>query len=63
MILSFEQFYLLTFKLVMKGELFIAYSNRNVLKHYFVCKFDYGNGLSVTCMFKMEAKYHVPMDV
>lgn len=46
----------------MKGELFIAYSNRNVLKDYFVCKFDCGKGLSVTCMFKMKAKYHVPMD-
>ena len=59
MILSFEQFKLLTFKLVMKGELFIAYSNR---KDHFVCKFDYGNGLSVTCVFKMDAKYHVPVD-
>lgn len=62
MILSFELFYLLNFKLVMKVELFIAYRNSNVLSDYSVCKFDCGNGLNVTRMFKMEAKHHVPMD-
>lgn len=33
---SFEQLKLLTFKLVMKEELYIAYSNRNVLEDFFV---------------------------
>lgn len=46
----------------MKGELFIAYSNSNVLNDYSVGKSDCGNGLSVIYMFRMEAKHHVPMD-
>lgn len=59
MFLNFEQFKLPTFKLVMKGELFIE---QKCSKDFFVCKFDSNIGLGVTCMFKMEAKYYVPMD-